>query len=525
MVTTASTLYDEVPYPNYTYPQTHPDRLATLATIFGMRPAPIEHCRVLELGTGDGSNILPMAFGLPESEFVGVDLAARPIARGQANITAFGLKNIQLRRLDLLEIGKELGKFDYVIVHGLYSWIPPAPRDKILAICRASLNPQGVAYVSYNAYPGCHLREITRELMLFHTKDVKDPQERIAQSRALIQWLADGQSQTSAYQVFLREVNERFKTKSHGAVFHDDLAQINNPVYFHQFASHAAQHGLQFLSEADFFESQDYDFSPEVATQLRTLAEQDTLTREQYLDFLKGRAFRQTLLCHHEVSLDRNVKPDLVRGFYIKSEARPVSDTPDIKSNSIEEFRRPKEGAITTDFPLAKAALVHLSEIYPRSVHFEALLEKARSLLGQTISNEDASDEDARTFAEVMLKTYAAGVIELHLHEPRFEVEASEYPLASPLARFQAQQGVIITSLIPNTIGLDDDLGRHLLVLLDGTRNRAAVIAELRKMIESDDEATHDGQALAARKKFLETLPDELENQLKHLGRLGLLMA
>jgi methyltransferase-like protein/2-polyprenyl-3-methyl-5-hydroxy-6-metoxy-1,4-benzoquinol methylase len=523
MVTTELTSYDEVPYPNYTYPQTHPDRLATLATLFGMQPAPVEHCRALELGCGDGSNLLPMAFGLPESEFVGVDLAAHPIANGNARSAALGLKNIELRRLDLMEIGKEIGQFDYIMVHGLYSWIPPAARDKILAICRSSLNPQGVAYISYNTYPGCHLREITRQLMLFHTKDVKDSRERIAQGRALIQWLADGQTQSSAYQTFLREVSERFKVKSHGAVFHDDLAEINAPVYFHQFVSHAAEHGLQFLSEADFFESQDYDF-PE---QLRHLAEQDRLTREQYLDFLKGRAFRQTLLCHHEISLDRSVKLDRVRRFYIKSEARPVSAAPDIKSTSVEEFRRPKEGSISTDFPLAKAALFHLSEIYPRSAHFDVLLAKACSLIGQTMSHEDfASDEDARTFAEVMLKTYGAGVIELHLHEPQFVVEPSEYPQASPLARLQAQQGVIITSLFPNTIGLEDDLGRHLLVLLDGTRNRPAVLDELRKMIDSNvEESPQDEEAFTERKRFLEALPDDLENQLNHLGRLGLLLA
>lgn len=524
MVAPELTSYDEVPYPNYTYPQTHPDRLATLATLFGMQPAPVEHCRVLELGCGDGSNLLPMAFGLPDSEFVGVDLASQAIANGNARSAALGLKNIELRRLDLMEIGTEIGPFDYIIVHGLYSWIPPAARDKILAICRSSLNPQGVAYISYNAYPGCHLREITRQIILFHTKDLKDSQERIAQGRALIQWLAAAQTQSGAYHTFLREVNDRFQTKSHGAVFHDDLAEINTPVYFHQFVSHAAAHDLQFLSEADFFDSQDYEFPAEVADQLSRMGELDVLTREQYLDFLTGRGFRQTLLCHHEMLLDRSVDPELVSKFYIKSEARPVSDAPDIRSTSVEEFRRPTEGAISTDFPLAKAALVHLSEIFPRSAPFDEVLAKARSLSGQTISNEDsASAEHARTLAEVMLKTYSAGVIELHLHVPQFVVEPSEYPQASPLARLQAQQGVTITSLFPNTIGLDDDLGRYLLVILDGTRNRAAVVDELRKRIETE-ESTNE-QALAERKRFLETLPDELEDRLKHLGRLGLLLA
>lgn len=80
--------YDEVLYPGYAYRQTHPDRLATMATLFGMTPAPVEGCRVLELGCGEGGNLIPMAFGLPRSQFLGIDLAQRPIQKGQAMVEA-----------------------------------------------------------------------------------------------------------------------------------------------------------------------------------------------------------------------------------------------------------------------------------------------------------------------------------------------------------------------------------------------------------------------------------------------------
>ena len=76
--------YDQVLYPSISFPQTHPARLATVAFLRGMRPAPIDRCRVLELGCGAGRNLLPMAFYLPDSEFVGLDLARQPIAFGQA---------------------------------------------------------------------------------------------------------------------------------------------------------------------------------------------------------------------------------------------------------------------------------------------------------------------------------------------------------------------------------------------------------------------------------------------------------
>ena len=125
--------YDEVLYPGYPILQAHPNRLATLATLFGMEPASIQSCRVLELGCGDGANLIPMAFGLPASHFVGVDAAARPLAKGQVMIKSLGLKNIILHHSSVIDVAPELGQFDYIIAHGLYSWVPAAVQDKLLS--------------------------------------------------------------------------------------------------------------------------------------------------------------------------------------------------------------------------------------------------------------------------------------------------------------------------------------------------------------------------------------------------------
>src|SRR6478672_7363487 len=96
----AVSVYDEVLYPSAVFPQTHPNRLATVAFLRGMNPAPIHHCRVLELGCGVGSNLTAMAFHLPESDFVGLDLARRPIVTGKASISELGLRNISLLSMD-----------------------------------------------------------------------------------------------------------------------------------------------------------------------------------------------------------------------------------------------------------------------------------------------------------------------------------------------------------------------------------------------------------------------------------------
>jgi SAM-dependent methyltransferase len=157
------TTYDQVPYESHPFAQTHPDRLATVATLLGMAPTPVEHCRVLELGCASGGNLIPMAAGLPESTFTGIDLSQSAIVAGQAMVASLQLTNIDLRHASILEADGELGIFDYIICHGVYSWVPPEVQDRILEICARNLAPNGVAYVSYNTYPGWHARGTIRE--------------------------------------------------------------------------------------------------------------------------------------------------------------------------------------------------------------------------------------------------------------------------------------------------------------------------------------------------------------------------
>ena len=90
-----------MPYPGYPFAQTHPDRLATIATLLGLSPAPVTVCRVLELGCGDGGNLVPMAYGLPGSHFSGVDLSGAAVERAAAVAGVLGLGNLDVRRADL----------------------------------------------------------------------------------------------------------------------------------------------------------------------------------------------------------------------------------------------------------------------------------------------------------------------------------------------------------------------------------------------------------------------------------------
>lgn len=523
MTQAAITSYDQVIYPNYTYPQTHPRQLAALGALLGLNTAPASRARVLELGCGDGGNLIPMAFNLPDAQFLGVDIASQLINQGNQRIQSLNLHNIQLRTADLASTGAELGEFDYIICHGIYSWVPDFVRKSILALCRACLAPGGVAYISYNAYPGFHMRAMARSVLQFHTRQIDDAEEKVKQSRGLLNWLASAQKSgqadapMSAYSHYLQEANALFAKRPSGAIYHDDFSAENKAFYFHEFAQAAAEAGLQYLTEAEFSDTQSLQFAPEVQATLKNLGQDSVLAQEQYLDFLTGRNFRQTLLCHHERTLRRPVVAASLQSFYVAINVQAEQSDGCIHDDSLMRFIHPELGAMSTDNKLAKAALSILGSQFPSALPFDALVENAQQLLGQALT---LTEPQRVELLEFLFAAFCRGIAQIHTEASALPTQAGEYPLASVLAREQAQSSPVITTLLHDTVSLDDPMSRAMLVLLDGTRNRAALvealIAGMKKPANTEQLAEYDA--------FKAKMPELVEVQLQRLIRLGLLL-
>ena len=182
--------YDELPFPSQPLPQSHPDRLAAIGRLFGMQPPPVERCRVLELGCATGGNLIPMAEALDDSRFVGIDYSQAQVLAAQHSAAALKLENLELRCADIGDLGDELGSFDYIICHGVFAWVPPALQDKILSICQRSLTPQGIAYISYNTYPGWHLRSVVREVLSEHALGAS-AKDRLARGKGVLEFVGE----------------------------------------------------------------------------------------------------------------------------------------------------------------------------------------------------------------------------------------------------------------------------------------------------------------------------------------------
>ena len=509
-----STAYDAVTYPGSPFSQTHPDRLATIASLYGLAAAPPERCRVLELGCGTGGNLIPQAYVLPGSTFLGLDAAGSAVAKGQEEIAALGLSNVKLVHADLMD-ASALGTFDYVIAHGLYSWVPPAVQERVFAITAEVLAPNGVAYVSYNALPGCHIRNAMRQMMRWHVRGLEDPAEKIAQARGFVRFLGEAAPVRPVFSAILTETLEHQAKQPDAVLFHDDLAEVNEAVLFIDFVERATRHGLKFLSEADYCDMAVWNADSPAGRFLTSLGNESVVVQQQYRDFLILRRFRQTLLCRAETPLAKEPDPESLRSLHVGAETRPEKPHPDVASEAPVRFLTDKDGEVTTPHPLSKAAFLELGSIWPRWIPVSELLAAARARLSAAAGPPVGAEDETRLLG-FLLRAYGANVAHLRSMRCPLVTEVSERPRASALARLQARTLPDVTNLAHKSVRLEDPLVRTFLGLLDGTRDRATIAREMAAALR---EARPEAEALAA------DVERGIALNFDRVGRLALLEA
>lgn len=486
--------YDAVPYSVCAFPQTRPDRLAATAMLFGMRPAPPDACRVLELGCASGGNLIPLALAHPNSQLVGIDLSERQVEEGRRVADQLNLSNLDLRAISILDLEPDVGVFDYILVHGVYSWVPPEVQAAILDLCSRQLAPHGVAYISYNAYPGWHARGAIREMLWYHTRLIDDPAERIRAARTFITFLADATAKTASapssgspfvpggYVALIRQELALLRLVPDSYLLHEHLEEFNQPLYFHQFIQQAAQHGLQYLAEASVGTMMPERFGPQIAQTLRQISP-DQLHLEQHMDFLRNQMFRQTLLCHAEVELATGLQPSAIKRLYVASAAKPVAEHVRFDSQESEEFRAPGNLSLHSSDPLMKAAMACLAENRSVPVPFAELLRTASEKLATSDATE--VDTSAEALSMHLLHGLVNGLIELTASPPSYTGVLSDRPVASPYARLRAKEGGKIVNFRLERIAMGTP-SRLVLTHLDGQHDIDSLSEIVRNWIRSE---------------------------------------
>ncbi len=482
--------YDYVPYPSHPQPQVHPDRMASLGRLFGLDGADVSQCRVLEIGCGDGAHLVPLAAAFPESQFFGIDTAATAVERAQKYARDCALTNVEFRCGGVGDSTVESGCFDYILCHGVFSWVPSTVREALLDFCRRSLAPTGFAFVSYNALPGWSLHQPTRDVLLWHIRDIVDPAERLEEARAFATFLSGAICHRQPDGMALRTEFKLTVDKEPRVLWHDELGPDHQAFYFHEFMAMASRHQLAFVADADLGEHL-LKTMPETVASTLTAAAADRQEREQYIDFLVPRRFRQTVLTH----AGRPILPEadterLSQGWFSSGWANMECSGP-IFEPGVGQFKLANGPTLESDFLPGKIALHLLTQSAPDRVPFTDLIKRTEELLtssGQAHLNTPGLRSQLLRF---LLDIAAARLVTWHTLAPPFTLLPGERPCAFAPARVRAATGDLLPNADQRETRIAERWTRQLLIGCDGLRTRQEILEDLRENVRrSGDE--HD---------------------------------
>jgi methyltransferase-like protein len=356
-------------------------------------------------------------------------------------------------------------------------------------------------------------------MMLFHVRKCTAPEERVGRARGLLNFLAQIVPENDAYSHLLRDELERLRNIADYYILHEHLETVNEPVLFYDFAQAAAAKGLQFIAEAQSGARYHEVLGPAADRQVRQLAS-DLLEYEQYLDFMRNRMFRRSLLCRADVTLDRSFDTRRVRAFYVASPVVPEG-TVDPATNDEAKFHI-EGGIFTTPAPIVKAAMSILAARWPEAVAFEDLVSETHARIAKTIPNLDFNTL-AEALAGNLAHSFIRQVVEFYATPPRVRSSAGDFPQTSELARLQASLHPEVTSQLHNPVTLDP-FARKVVLLSNGTRSREQLIADLRQAVRTGEIKAVDQTGQTPSEGVLDAaLAEALDQTLQKLARLGLL--
>lgn len=467
--------YDEVPYQSIPFTDTHPENLAAIGRLFGLDSPDPERARVLELGCASGGNLLPLACYIPHGRYLGVELSARQVQDGQRLIAALGLDNIRIEQGNILQLDDTLGEFDYIVTHGVYSWVPPEVQTRILDICARHLAPHGVAYISYNTWPGWNMRWMLREMLLRYTRDAVSPAERLARAQTLLQEFPAALAHSDALPAqYLQGEIARLREAHPSYLYHEYLERFNQPQYVSDFIAAAERHELQYVCDADLksmFPSVLGDTAEQWLAQFDDLAEQ-----EQYVDFLVNRSFRQSLVCRADAPLDREIDLERMERMAFFALLRAPEQL-DLSSTAAQIFSSSDGKEYSVDQPLTKAALRVLQACYPAALPYAELAACAAQRV-QAAGNAEAAGDTGALLTELFL-LFTHQAIGMTPLTRSLANTIGQRPCTHRLARAQVAAGIGHLATARHSTILLDPFTTRLVEYLDGTRSVPEVVAKL----------------------------------------------
>lgn len=519
--------YDEVPYASHPFQSTRPENLQALGTLFGLTPADPRTCRVLELGCASGGNIIPLAARFPEAEVVGVDLSRVQIEKGQATVEANGgLENLSLRHGSISDIDGSWGKFDYIICHGVFSWVPPDVQEAIFRVVNENLADDGIAYISYNTYPGWKAREVIRDAMLLRSAKETDPTRRLALARGIVDFLSDHVPDGALLKAAMKDGSAIVNKYDPTYLAHEFLEPFNAPMYFQQFVEKANGHGLAYLGDAihQIMFLQNY---PEgIQKPLQDEVQGDHELMEQYLDYVVGRTFRQSLLIHANAAhkVVRAIAPENLENFAFWSDLKDVA--PAEGQSEVTEFQDDANNRFNATNAVVRAIVETMRERFPAPASYQELFDAVKARTDMT------PDVIRRELGEALRILTVKASIGMVLPSELIARNVGERPrtldyLRNAAANFVKEAGgatsTSMTSLTHRDVSMDF-YAAWILSNLNGQNDLDALVDLAKKAVENGTlhVTNANGEALAGDEieaHFRQTIPVALD-KLRRSGFL-----
>ncbi len=471
--------YDTLPYESIPFPDTHPTALNMLGRLFGIAAAPATRCRVLELGCATGGNLIPMAWHLRNSEFVGVDLSAAQIDTGNAIIAGLGLENVRLVQADIRQLDDGFGQFDYIIAHGVLSWVPSDVQQALFRLYQHRLDPDGIGYISFNVRPGWHSRGALRDMLLYHTRHLEDPLARLNTARDFLILLKEvyTSNDTPAAQAMLAEI--RSLDDVHPSyLFHEYLETNNHVITFDEFHQQLTEHGLLYLCDSRLHTM--FGSNTNAAGERFLDTVDGDVAHEQYLDFFSQRTFRQSLVVHERIEPNFEIDLESLDRLHCASDLQPVSPA-DPCGRETCTFRTADGKPIDIKDPLAASMLHHLYQCFPSTVPMTQLAAQAIAKHGY----DRAEGGDLDAWRAELFGLFANNLVILTTEPRPFDNRRHELPQAGRLTQvllgFAWQH---IPTVWHHSLDIDD-FTRWLLTHLDGQHDQAALLQHLSDDLQS----------------------------------------
>jgi methyltransferase-like protein/SAM-dependent methyltransferase len=512
--------YDLVPYESQPFSQSEPDQVAAMARLFGLSPVPPEKARVLELGCSAGGNIIPLAARYPGMQVTGIELSKVEVDQGLEVIKALGLTNITLRQANIMDVVNEKNQYDYIIAHGVFSWVPEVVQEAILNICGNQLSDDGIAYISYNVYPGWKMREVIREMMLFHAGNLADPKLKLQQGRAILDYARKINPGDSAFGKLLAQEAEIVMKANDYYLFHDHMEENNRPCFFKDFAARSSKYGVVYLGEAALVDMAPQRFGGDIPQTLAMLSNGNILATEQYMDMFTNRMFRQTLLVKDSAMprINRAVSDKSVRHLNFTAEltrADPVDGAMGVyndRSGRTLTVREPVMLAVA-DTLIAKAP-------------FTASVDDMIALLRERKVGPEHTDETlAEAVGAHLITLLLQGLVKIR-YGKKSAVAVTDTPRAFGPASYAAAQG---QRVVPNTfhqVSGINDVQAALLAGMDGKTTVAKLEEDLLAKFKAGQfNASRDGQPLTDPAVVADVVKTVTTNSVGDFARTGLLAA